>query len=177
MSGPPHQNRRAIQWRNIMSSLSPRAFIYDDFIQNNGRIFQVARRDNANDRASFSFEDDFWMPLDLLKPHQRNFDGKFSFVEVPEWLKTDAKRYIAHLWLRTGAEANLLQQVLVSLRDLGRLLPDFHEKPIDLRARHAPELVRRYWELNPSPICNHTARRILNTFGSLRTQTKPDVKH
>ena len=153
-----------------MSSLSPRAFIYDDFIQNNGRIFQVARRDNPNDRASFSFEDDFWMPLDLLKPHQRNFDGKFSFVEVPEWLKTDAKRYIAHLWLRTGAEANLLQQVLVSLRDLGRLLPDFHDRPIDLRARHAREFVSRYCERNLSPISNQRARRLLNNFAAFVRQ-------
>jgi integrase len=159
-----------------MISLSPRTFTYGDFIQNNGRIFQVARRDNPNDRASFSFEDDFWMPLDLLKPHQRNFDGKLSFVEVPEWLKTDAKHYIAHLWLRTGAEANLLQQVLVSLRDLGRLLPDFHDKPVDLRARHAREFVRRYCELNLSPISNQRARRLLNNFAAFVRRQNPEVK-
>lgn len=159
-----------------MSPLPPRAFTYNDFIQNNGRIFQVARRDDPNDRASFSFEDDFWMPLNPLKPHQRNYDGKLSFVEVPEWLKTDAKRYIAHLWLRTGAEANLLQQVLVSLRDLGRLLPDFHDKPIDLRARHAREFVSRYCERNLSPISNQRTRRLLNNFAAFVRQQNPEIK-
>lgn len=159
-----------------MSSLPLQTITYSDFIQNNGRIFQVARRDDPSDCTSFGFEDDIWVPLDLLKPHQRNYNGRISFVEVPEWLRTDAKRYIAHLWLIAGSDVNLLQQAMVSLRDLGRLLPDFQDRPIDLRARHAREFVRRYCEFNLSPSSNKRARRSLNNFAAFVRQQHPEIE-
>ena len=159
-----------------MSALPPRAFAHTEFTQETRRKFLVARRDHPSDHARFSFEDDTWLMLDLLKPHERNYDGTINFTALPAWLKTEAKRYIAHLWLRVGADAGGLQQIMVSLRDLGRLLPDFQGSPSDLRARHAREFVRRYCELDLSPVSNQRARRALNSFAAFVRQQHPEVK-
>jgi integrase len=138
------------------------------------RTFTVARRGNGEDAATFCFADDIWPLQNLLRPHERNGSATLVFSDVPAWLRNDAKRFIAHLWLETNAEANLLQTIIVTIRLLGRLLPDFQGRPIDLRMSHARELTRRIHELNYSPSYNQHIQKALNRFATFVRQQNPE---
>lgn len=142
-----------------------------------GRTFTVARRDNPGVAATFNYSDDKWFLLDILRPHEKNYAGTISFSGLESWLWEDAKKYIAHLWLTQSPQANLLQQILVSLRALGEFLPDFGGRPIDLKPQHAKEFVRRYCELERSPVSNQGARRRINNFMAFVRGQYPEVEN
>lgn len=128
------------------------------------RTFTVSRRDDPNVSATFTFKDDKWFLWDLLRPHEAKFEATIRFSGVQDWLREDAKLYIAHLWLTGRPAPNLLQQIMVFLRLLGRVFPNFTGRPIDLNKQHAKEFVRHYCALNRSPISNKAARREINNF-------------
>lgn len=137
---------------------------YSNFCQQPDSQFSVSRRDDPHVTTIFRFQDNKWFLLDILRPHEDNFEGTMSFAGINDWLLQDAKLYIAHLWLTSAPSANLLQQVLVSLRDLCELLPEHTGRPIDLTSQHAKEFVRNYCALGRSPVSNQGVRRRLNNF-------------
>src|SRR5918911_1071406 len=129
----------------------------------------VSRRDAPSVSATFSFRDKKWLLLDLLRPNEHNFEAAISFSHIGEWLLHDAKLYIAHLWATSCTTANHLQQIMVSLRDLCRLLPEYSGRPVDLTAQHAKTFVRRYCNRGLSAVSNgNTCRRLNNFFVFLR---------
>ena len=158
-----------------MSAQIDSAITYFRFTQCPDQVATVARRDNPQEKTTFRFEDDVWTLLDLLRPHERDYEATIKFSDLAAWLRQDAKRYIAHLWLRCEPEANSIHQILVDLRQLGRLLPDFDGEAIDLRAQHAREFSRRYLELNLSPVSNNRARRSINNFMTFVRQQHPKL--
>src|ERR1700749_1627396 len=97
------------------------------------RVFTVTIKGSPNDEATFSYRDNTWHLWDILKPHELRAFGTVNFREVRPWLVEDAKRYVAYLWLEADADAMKIQKTLVAIRHLGRQLPDFKGRPIDLR--------------------------------------------
>lgn len=138
------------------------------------REFTVTRRDDDLISATFRFEDNRWFLLNILRPHESNFEATITFTSLKKWLRLDAKLYIAHLWLETTQTALQFQQTMQSLRDLGRLLPEYSGKPIDLNIQHANEFVRRYCALNLSTVSNAAAQRRINRFMAFVRQQHPD---
>lgn len=159
-----------------MSTQPNRAIEHFRFITCTDNMFKVVHPHKADEVANFCFQDDTWDLLDILKPHQRRWDSRIGFHNVAPWLRGDAKRYIAHLWLRTEPTMNELQQIMVTLRDLGRLLPDFGGRPIDLRLRHAREVTRKYCEYDLTGGYYQKVRRHLNRFMTFVRQQHPEVK-
>lgn len=139
-------------------------FSLEDFINDSNRLFVVSRRDNPETRVTFRYSDDVWFLLNLLVSTERDGAGTIVFSNVADWLKNDAKTYIAHLWLNTHVRVHLLQQIIGSIRHLGKLLPDYEGRPIDLRMRHAKEFVRQFCKLGRGPITTQGTRRRLNNF-------------
>src|SRR4028118_2114566 len=138
---------------NTVASLN-----YEEFVDQPDRLFRVARRDNPKVEKSFRYSDDRWFLLNLLTSLQRAGDGTIVFSGLAEWLQEDARRYVAHLWLEKREGMNLIQQTMVSLRQLGTLLSDYDGRPIDLQMRHAKEFVRRFCELGLGPVSVQGAR-------------------
>lgn len=135
---------------------------------------KVARRDDSS-VAFFCFNDDVWDLINIVRPHERNCEARLSFSRVAPWLREDAKLYIAHLWLRALPSAIILQQIMVAIRDLGRLLPDFKGRPIDLRAGHARKFSRNYSQQRLKPGSFQRTRRLLNRFITFVRQQHPEV--
>jgi integrase len=140
------------------------------------RVFSVARRDNPAEVSTFRYEDDKWHLLDLLRPHERNSAATINFSSIKEWLRDDAKEYLAHLWLETSTYANYVQQTMTAIRALGRMLPGFKGRPIDLRMRHAQAFIRLYKEQDMSPQNNKMIRDILNRFMRFVRSRHPEEK-
>lgn len=159
-----------------MSAQPNRSIDYFRFTECTDRKITVAHRHKAGEVASFCFSDDSWLLLDLLRPHERRNGARIGFSRLPPWLREDAKRYIAHLWKRTEPSALELQQVMVALRDLGRLLPNFKGRPIDLRSRHAREFSRSYGKSDLSGGSFQRTRWMLNRFMAFVREQHPEVK-
>lgn len=139
-------------------------FSLAEFTDHPDRLFRVSRRDNPEIQAAFKYSDDVWSLLNLLTHTERDGDGSIVFSNLVDWLKEDAKKYIAHLWLETDVRMNLLQQIMGSLRYLGKLLPNYRGRPIDLRMQHAKEFVRKFCKLGSKPVSVQGVRRRLNRF-------------
>jgi hypothetical protein len=146
------------------------------FIPQSGRVFTVRRRDNFADQATFRYEDDVWPLLDVLKPNEVNSKATIVFDHVAGWLRETAKQYILHLWLETSPTANRLVQAMVAIRHLGKLLPDFKGRPIDLRMGHAREFTRRFCEFGLSNANNANTCFYLNDFAAFVRRQHPEVK-
>jgi len=140
------------------------------------RVFRVARGNKSDEIATFCFGDDRWALLDILKPHEPECAGRVGFTGVATWLRDDAKKYIAFLWLRTKPDIHLIHATLVALRRLGRTFPDFKGRPIDLRVRHARELSRQLSKNNHSASYYQQLGMYLNRFIAFVRQQHPDVK-
>jgi site-specific recombinase XerD len=147
---------------------------HTNFYRQPHRQFSVSRLDDTNVAAKFSFQDNKWFLLDILRPHEANHEGTISFAGISEWLLHDAKLYVARLWLTSAVGAINIQQVMVSLRDLCKLLPEYTGKPMNLTPQHAKEFVRRYCALGHSAISNQGVRRRLNEFFKFLRQRYPD---
>lgn len=139
------------------------------------RTFTVTRRDNPSISATFNYEDDRWYVLDILRPYEKTFDATINFSNVKGWLKADAKAYIAHLWLTGRATANLIHQILGSLRNLGDCFPSHSGAAIDLKPRHAKEFVRWYCKFGLSPSSNQGVRGRINKFMAFVRQQHPEI--
>jgi integrase len=159
----------------MSAQLKSRVIDYHNFTLCPDSPIKVRRRDDPSMVASFRFPDDKWELLDILRPHERDYEATVSFSEVAPWMREDAKLYVAHLWLRTEPEANLIQQVMVSLRDLGRFLSDFRGRSIDLRAQEARAFSRRYGRQDLKPVNFQRVRRHLNRFVAFVRQQHPEV--
>lgn len=140
------------------------------------RCFTVSRRDTPSISVTFNFTDDKWYLLDLLKPYQADFDAIITFSSVAEWLRYDAKLYIAHLWLETHAGALQILQTMSSIRELGRLFAGFKGRPVELNIQHANEFVRYYCALDRAPTSNKGARRRINGFMAFVRHLYPEGK-
>ncbi len=149
---------------------------YFSFTRHSDQKVEVARRGAGAETRTFCFQDEVWYLWDLLRPHEYNDTGTIVFSKVAPWLREDAKLYIAHLWLRIRPTAIQIQKTMVAIRHLGRLLPDFAGRVIDLRLRHAREFSRHYGELGLKPITNQGTRRFLNRFVIFIRQLHPEVK-
>lgn len=142
---------------------------------NDKRSFTVMRRDSPSISAIFSYEDDRWHLLDILRPYEKTFEATINFSNVKSWLRADAKAYVAHLWLTGCARANLIQQILGSLRRLGECFPKHRGTAIDLKPHQAKEFVRQYCKLGLSPVSNQGVRRRINNFMSFVRQRHPGI--
>lgn len=158
-----------------MNQHEDRDITYLGFTQYTDQVISVSRRDNAQDKVTFNFQDDNWHLLDLLRPHERNGRGTIVFSELPAWLQQSVKHYIAHLWLRCSIDISIIQTIMVKLRCLGKLLPSFTSEPIELRAQHARDFSRKYLELNLSPGSNMQTQRYINNFISFVRQQHPKL--
>jgi site-specific recombinase XerD len=159
-----------------MSAATTKGIDYFRFTNCKDRIFTATHPYKPNETVAFCFEDDSWHLLDILKPHEHNSCATISFSNVAPWLQYDVKQYVAHLWLRTGIDANMLQQLMVSIRHLGRILSGFTGTAIDLRANDAREFSRRFCELNLSGSSYQRTRRDLNRFIAFVRQQHPEDK-
>lgn len=137
----------------------------------------ISRYDDLSVTAKFSFRDNRWFLLDILRPHEANYAGTISFSGIREWLLQDAKLYVAHLWLTSATTGIHIQQVMGSLRVLCKLLPEYAGMPINLTLQHAKEFVRRYCELGLSPVSNRGVRLRLNEFFSFIRQQYPSIRN
>jgi hypothetical protein len=149
---------------------------YHRFTLMTSEAVTVARRDDPASFTTFCFDDDVWDLLNILRPHERNYDSRIVFFNVVPWLRGDAKRYVAHIWIRAEWEANRFQQLMVSIRDLGRYFPYFTGAPIDLRSNHSREFSRRYVRNNYGAGTFQKTRRALNGFISFVRRLHPEVK-
>lgn len=119
---------------------------------------------------------DVWRLDHLLRPHERKSRGYINFADLPMWLKADAKEYAKHLIENTASDAPRVLTVLVALRQLGRLLPDYDGRPIDLRLKHAREAARRLLEFDLTPSYKHRIKRTINQFMAFVRQAHPEVR-
>lgn len=142
----------------------------DDFWLQARRV----ERPNGEDPATFRFADDVWYLRDLLRPHEGNGSATISFLAVPEWLRRDVKRYIADFWLNSPATAPKIQDAMVALRLLGKLLSDFDGRPADLRMAHAREFAQRLGQLNYSALHNRQLQTAINRFMTFVRRHHPD---
>jgi hypothetical protein len=147
-----------------------------DGVELTDRVFRVARCDNPAEISTFKYEDDKWLLLDLLRPHERNARAAVNFPGIEEWLRDDTKGYIAHLWLETSTNAQYVQQTMIAIRSLGRMLPGYKGKPIELRMSHARKFVRGYTERGMSPGMNQMIRDVLNRFMRFVRSQHPEEK-
>lgn len=148
---------------------------FTGFTEHPDRVVRVVRRHKPDETAAFCFGDDEWFLIDLLEPHEARWEARVGFAGLPPWLRDEAKRYIAHLWLRTWPKAIEIQQNMVALRDLGRLLQNFSGAPVDLRLRHSREFSRRYCEFELSGGTYQRTRRLLNRFITFVQRRHPEA--
>jgi integrase len=139
------------------------------------RVFTVTIKGSPNDEATFSYRDNTWHLWDILKPHELRAFGTVNFREVRPWLVEDTKRYVAYLWLQADADAMKIQKTLVAIRHLGRQLPDFKGRPIDLRMKHSWEFVRRFRSLGLGASSNVGMSVALNHFMSYVRHLHPEL--
>lgn len=158
-----------------MSARTARNFDYSEFAEdkNSERVFTVSRCDDSNVTATFSFRDDCWSLLNILRPHERDSQARINFASIPAWLREESKYFIAHEWMRTEPSANKLQQFMVVLRQLAKLLPDFTGKPTELRACHARKFARGFCDLNYSAGTNSKTQIYANKFIAFVRQHYP----
>jgi hypothetical protein len=126
--------------------------------------------------SKFDLEGDRWNLHHLLRPHQPKCEGVANFKEIPEWLRGDAKDYVKHLIEDAATEVRKIPVLLVSLRHMGRFLPDFKGRPIDLSLKHAREAARRFRELDLTLTYKHRIKREINQFMSFIRQKNPEVR-
>lgn len=86
-------------------------------------------------------EDDWYLP-GLARPHERICDAKVHFSDVPEWLRPEAKLYVAYLYKELRVNAPAVKVTMVALRRLGRILANFCGTAINLRRQHSLEVAR-----------------------------------
>jgi hypothetical protein len=111
----------------------------------------------------------------LLRPHQRRSDGIVNFSDLPEWLRLESKEYARHRLEGAAAEPREIVHLLVVLRYFGRLLPDFNDRPIDLRLKHAREFGRHLRRLDISVAYKRDIKTAINQFMSFIRQKHPEV--
>jgi hypothetical protein len=148
---------------------------YSKFTCNPDTTVKVRRPGDSRKTAQFCFQDSRWYLCDLVRPHESANAGNIGFSDLPQWLVNDAKKYIAHLWLRHKPEIIKLHKIMVALRHLGRILKNFKGEPIQLRARHAKQFTRGYTELNLSPSSKQGTRRFINGFMTFVREQHPEV--
>lgn len=139
------------------------------------QVFTVARRYDQKDVATFDLRSDVWKLWGLLRPHERNYEATVVFSDLPEWLREDAKRYVAHLYAETMPNAHSIQSMMVALRRLGRILMDFKGRPINLRKQHSLEVARHLRESNMSLSYTHKIKSHINKFMAFVRQVHPEV--
>jgi hypothetical protein len=112
----------------------------------------------------------------LLQPHQRRGEGIANFSDLPGWLRPDSKEYAKHLLEEAATDPRAIVNRLVELRYLGRLLPDFNGRPIDLRLKHARQLGRQLRQLDLTARYKNTIKRTINRFVAFVRQKHPEVR-
>jgi hypothetical protein len=148
---------------------------YERFVHRR-RTFSVSREGFDTEYISVKFKDDKWSLLNIVKPSERKGDATINFSEIPAWLRFDAKCYMAHLWLETSTYSNEVQQVMTSLRILGRTLSSYSDRPIDLRKKQALQFQRMFKKRGYSLTYNKTVFRYVNSFMSFVRQQYPKEK-
>lgn len=124
----------------------------------------------------FDLQSDKWSMEHLLRPHQRRDEGIANFSDLPGWLRPDSKEYATHLLEEAAADPRAIVNKLVQLRYLGRLLPDFNSRPIDLRLKHARQLGRQLRRLDLTLHYKHEIKRTINRFMAFVRQKHPEVR-
>lgn len=127
--------------RALRTSLSVVKEPITDGCSLSGRMFTTSRREIPDEVVTFGYAEDRWYLLDILKPHESQAFATVNF-DLPKWLVDDAKRFIAYLWLEVGTYGNEVQQIMTSLRYLGRLIPAVRGGPIALRQHHSLQFQR-----------------------------------
>lgn len=135
----------------------------------------TAPSQNEARHKELDLQSDVWHLEHLLRSHERKCHGFINFADIAEWLKDDAKEYAKHLIENAASEAPRILRLLVALRYLGRLLPDFNGRPTDLRLRHAREAGRRLREYDSTPSYKHKIKRTINQFMAFVRQKHPEV--
>jgi len=120
-------------------------------------------------------QSDEWHLEHLLRSHERKCHGFINFADITGWLKDDAKEYAKHLVENTASSVRRVLMLVVALRQLGRLLPDFNGRPIDLRLKHARQAARRLQEIDSTPAHKHKIKRNINQFMAFVRQKHPEV--
>jgi integrase len=105
-------------------------------------IISGVRLNDPNNTVNFDFRQDVWDLRDVLRPHQRNYNAKVNFSDMPGWLREDAKHFVLFLYTEIAVDLNRINSAMVALRRLGRLLSNFGGCPIDLGKQHAWAVAR-----------------------------------
>lgn len=99
--------------------------------------------------AGFRYADDVWHPLDLLKAGQVRSLASIRFSRVVQWLRPDARRWVASAWLERSISLSHMQATLTALGHLGTAVPTYDGTVASLVDEHA-EAVRAHltglWE-------------------------------
>lgn len=139
-----------------------------------GRVFTATRPLNSDESATFSFDDDAWELLNLLRPHERRGLAKINFAALPEWMRRDAKQYIEHLWLRAGTPLTYIQRLAHSLRHLDKALPEFAKEFGELKNHHAWQASDYIAALKSSHQHRASVCRHINDFAAFVRQQHPE---
>jgi hypothetical protein len=131
---------------------------------------------NVPSLKGLDLQSDVWHLDHLLRSHERKCHGRINFADIPTWLRADAKEYVAHMIENTAPGMPRVSKVVVTLRYLGRLLPSFDGRPIDLRLKHAREAGRRLREIDSSPDYKHKIKSNINQFMAFVRQKHPEVQ-
>jgi integrase len=121
------------------SEIPNRGFVFSEFSLGIAADFGAAWTSYR-----FDYSDDTWYPLDLLRPGQRLASVALRFGTLPQWLQSDAKRFIASKWLESSAAATTLVGFISALVHLGRAVPSFPGGLLDLTKRESDRL-RNYF--------------------------------
>lgn len=93
---------------------------FDSFVGGRRATYTVRGR-----TVSFVFSNDVWYAASQMRLNDSFADVGIRFNGLPAWLRHDAKRYVAHLWLECRQSAAGCNQNLEALRTLGRALGAF----------------------------------------------------
>ncbi|HET7460194.1 MAG TPA: hypothetical protein VFJ82_03060 [Longimicrobium sp.] len=137
-----------------------------EFVGTPARKFRVDHKVKPGVSASFSFDDQTWRLLGLLRPNKPDSHAQLNFGLIEPWLRDDCKRFVATRWLQEGCSLSDIRRAFYCLRHLGLALRDvaLPDGCRSLRRRHSRVFVEYLEKADLAASYNADIQTTINAF-------------